>query len=300
MRVRYKGRRHPKVNEPHGTKVERILMVVKTYPTPSAQYGELTCTAGVRLSDSTWIRIYPYPFRLIEPHYRFQKWDIIEAPILKSIEDPRPDSFKLYDVERIKRVEQQKVEDEFWSNRMRYIQSTLCSSVEDLVQGILPDGTTWGPSVLPVPVSSGTGRVSWQYKREEWTPKELEKLTKAELDIQQSLFASESLKSNYRMLRKSPYLFRLTFRDLTNSEYTMPVLDWEIYQLYSNVRRGTKTDEEALEKVRYKIEEEIFSTKRQVILVLGNIHHRFKNPRLLAVDGFIWPKRQDQLSLLVD
>lgn len=288
------------MNNLHGMKVERILMIVKTYPTPSAQYGELTCTAGVRLSDSAWIRIYPYPFRLVERHYRFQKWDIIEAPILKSTGDPRPDSFKLYDVEQIKLVKQEKVGDEFWSNRMQYIQNTLCPSVEKLVEGILPGGATWGPSILPVPVLPGTGKVSWQYKGEEWTSEELEKLTRAELEIQQNLFASESLKDSYRMLRKSPYLFRLTFRDLTDADYKMPILDWEIYQLYSNVRDKTRTDEEALEKVRYKIEEEIFSADRQVILVLGNIHHRFKKPELLAVDGFIWPKRQDQLSLLTD
>lgn len=183
----------------------------------------------MRLSDSAWIRIYPYPFRLVERHYRFQKWDIIEAPILKSTGDPRPDSFKLYDVEQIKLVKQEKVGDEFWSNRMQYIQNTLCPSVEKLVEGILPGGATWGPSILPVPVLPGTGKVSWQYKGEEWTSEELEKLTRAELEIQQNLFASESLKNSYRMLRKSPYLFRLTFRDLTDADYKMPILDWEIY-----------------------------------------------------------------------
>lgn len=288
------------MDELREVKTERILMIVKTYPTPSAQYGELTCTAGVRLSDSTWIRIYPYPFRLVEQHYRFRKWDIIEAPILKSDNDPRPDSFKLYDIERIKLVEQQETGDEFWSNRMRYIQNTLCSSVGELIDGILPDGVTWGPSILPVSVLAGTGRISWEYKGEEWTPEELGKVTKAKLEMEQNLFASDTLKKNYKMLRKSPYLFRLTFQDLANTEYTMPILDWEIYQLYSNVRDKTSTDEEALEKVRYKIEEEIFSANRQVFLVLGSIHHRFKKPELLAVDGFIWPKRQDQLSLPMD
>jgi hypothetical protein len=172
--------------------------------------------------------------------------------------------------------------------------------VRELIDGILPDGKTWGPSILPVPVLAETGLVSWEYKGKEWSPEELEKVTKAKLDMEQNLFASETLKSNYRMLRKSPYLFRLTFRDLTGSEYTMPILDWEIYQLYSNVREEARTDEEALEKVRYKIEEVIFSASRRVFLVLGNIHHRFKKPELLAVDGFIWPKRQNQLTLPMD
>jgi len=29
--------------------LERVLMVVKTYPNPIRKYGELTCTAGIRL-----------------------------------------------------------------------------------------------------------------------------------------------------------------------------------------------------------------------------------------------------------
>lgn len=39
---------------------ERILITVKTYPTLSASYGELVCTAGLR-EDGSWIRIYPVP-----------------------------------------------------------------------------------------------------------------------------------------------------------------------------------------------------------------------------------------------
>ena len=75
------------------------------------------------------------------------------------------------------------------------------------------------------------------------------------------------------------------------------MLDWEIAQLYFNSRKTTKTDAQALEKVRSKVEDEIFAQDNEVFLILGNIHHRFRNPDSLAVDGFVWPKRQSQQSL---
>ena len=40
----------------------KVLITVKTYPSLSAKYGELVCTAGF-LEDGSWIRLYPIPFR---------------------------------------------------------------------------------------------------------------------------------------------------------------------------------------------------------------------------------------------
>jgi hypothetical protein len=73
-------------------RTEKVLMVVKTYPTPSSKYGELVCTAGIRLRDNAWIRIYPYPFRQAKAREQFEKYDIIEAAIERATQDPRPDS----------------------------------------------------------------------------------------------------------------------------------------------------------------------------------------------------------------
>jgi len=36
--------------------MERVLIIVKTYPSLSAKYDELVCTAGFK-EDGTWIRI---------------------------------------------------------------------------------------------------------------------------------------------------------------------------------------------------------------------------------------------------
>ena len=73
---------------------ERILITVKTYPTLSATYGELVCTAGLR-EDGSWIRIYPIPFRRLEDFQKFEKYRIVEADVTRNWKDSRPESHRV-------------------------------------------------------------------------------------------------------------------------------------------------------------------------------------------------------------
>ena len=80
---------------------QRILIAVKTYPTLSDKYHELACTAGF-LENGSWIRLYPIPFRLLDGDQRYKKYQWIEAEIVKSKNDPRPESFKIVNTEAIR------------------------------------------------------------------------------------------------------------------------------------------------------------------------------------------------------
>lgn len=93
----------------------------------------------------------------------------------------------------------------------------------------------------------------------------------------------------FKILKKVPYRFYVNFTDMTGESYRKLVLDWEIAMLYFHSRAGVQTDVEALEKVRHKIEDVIFHPDREVYLILGNMHHH-NLKRLLAIDGFVWPK----------
>jgi len=270
---------------------EKLLMLVKAYPNPSKKYGETVCTGAIRLKDKTWIRLYPYPFR-VKSGYQFRKWDIVELPIVRSIGDPRPDSYRPYDLVQYTLTDHIDSADEYWSPRMPYIRSTAVASVEELLDGALKSDGTWGPSILPVPISSDGVLVTWE-KKGEWSSKQEVKLERARQIAEGDLFNP----IRYRKLKPKPYLFRLSFRDLTGEEYTYPILDWEIYQLYFNVRAKARDDAEALEKVRYKIEEQIFTPDREVFIILGSIHQKYRKKNLFAVDGFIWPKRRLDVPL---
>lgn len=50
----------------------RILILCKTYPSPSAAYTETSCVAGMDEAGNL-IRLYPVPFRLVTDDQRFSK-----------------------------------------------------------------------------------------------------------------------------------------------------------------------------------------------------------------------------------
>ncbi|MEO8384096.1 MAG: hypothetical protein ABI583_02555, partial [Betaproteobacteria bacterium] len=75
--------------------VERILILCKTYPSPSAKHAETSCVAGINESGEL-IRIYPMPFRLVNDEQQFKKWQWITARIEKAVGDNRPESHKIY------------------------------------------------------------------------------------------------------------------------------------------------------------------------------------------------------------
>ena len=61
---------------------EKILILVKTYPTPSTKYVETVCTAGIR-ADGSWVRIFPVPFRSYKEYQRYMKYQWVECSIYK-------------------------------------------------------------------------------------------------------------------------------------------------------------------------------------------------------------------------
>ena len=73
--------------------ITKVLITVKTYPSLSAKYGELVCTAGF-LEDGTWIRLYPIPFRSLKYEEKYKKYQWIELDIVKNDKDFRPESFR--------------------------------------------------------------------------------------------------------------------------------------------------------------------------------------------------------------
>ena len=55
------------------SRVERVLILCKTYPSPSARYVETSCVAGISEAGEL-MRLYPVPFRLIQDEKQFKKW----------------------------------------------------------------------------------------------------------------------------------------------------------------------------------------------------------------------------------
>ena len=79
---------------------EKVLIAVKTYPVLSDRYTELACTAGFR-EDGSWIRLYPIPFRLLDGDKQYNKYQWVEVDTVRNNADPRPESHKVVNVDRI-------------------------------------------------------------------------------------------------------------------------------------------------------------------------------------------------------
>ncbi|PKM39631.1 MAG: hypothetical protein CVV04_09635 [Firmicutes bacterium HGW-Firmicutes-9] len=73
---------------------QNVLVVVKTYPTPSAKYTETVCTAGIT-DKGEWIRLYPVKFRFLQDHQQYGLFSWITVKTVKSKTDTRPESFKV-------------------------------------------------------------------------------------------------------------------------------------------------------------------------------------------------------------
>lgn len=73
---------------------KRVLIVVRTYPTPAKSTIEASCTAAIS-DDNQWVRMFPVPSRLMEHDKRFSKWQWIDVSLLKAPSDSRPESYKL-------------------------------------------------------------------------------------------------------------------------------------------------------------------------------------------------------------
>jgi hypothetical protein len=52
---------------------KRVLILCKTYPSPSSTYVETSCVAGMDDSGKL-IRLFPVPFRLVSDEQQFKKW----------------------------------------------------------------------------------------------------------------------------------------------------------------------------------------------------------------------------------
>jgi hypothetical protein len=71
---------------------KRVLVTVRTYPTPARKSLETSCTGGIT-ADGKWIRLFPMPYRDLKPRQKFSKYQWIETRVQKAKNDSRVESF---------------------------------------------------------------------------------------------------------------------------------------------------------------------------------------------------------------
>jgi hypothetical protein len=262
----------------------RILILCKTYPSPSGKYVETSCVAGMD-EFGNLIRLFPVPFRLITKEQQFRKWQWVSAKVRKAKSDRRPESHNIM-IDTIAGGEEVPRKREWVERRSLLSKLKMFSDFEELDAdreqtgrslGLLKPARISGLEIIPVSDPN-------------WTDEELRKL---EQEQQQGGLFDEADKPSIRTLRKLPYDFYYRYECDTpagGKPYRHKIVDWEAGALYWNCIQRYGQDWEAA--FRLQLEGRLPSA--DLMLLMGNIH-RFQDQWLII--SLIYPPRQKQGSL---
>ncbi len=271
--------------------MKKVFITVKTYPTISKKYDELVCTAGI-LEDGSWVRIYPLPFRKLDYENRYKKYQWIELPLAKNESDPRPESFKVTDISKLKMLHSVDTKNN-WSERKQIIfkNQKIYTNLAELIEkakGNQLSLAIFKPSKIKDFVIKEVERDWSEDKRE---------LLKCKA-MQLSMFQTpEEVQKEFEVVQKLPYKFWYQFLDDAGKESTLMIEDWEIGALYWNCLKECNGDEKCtLQKVKDKYMTQFAS--KDIIFFLGTTkqyQRRSKNP--FVIIGVFYPPIQYQLEL---
>lgn len=257
---------------------KRVLILCKTYPSPSTSYVETSCVAGMDESGNL-IRLFPVPFRLVSDDQQFKKWQWISARVRKAREDRRPESHRI-SVDTIEILGDQLPTRNDWAERRIAISSVpVFDSFEALDAAREIDGTTLGllrpKRILDLLITKADSP--------NWSADETAKLMQAQ--TQGSLFDQDVEQKSLMTLKKLPFDFHYLYECETDgivSRHKHKLVDWEAGALFWNVSR--KPDWQALFKQKYLTE---FAAK-DLLFLMGTIH-RF--PKQWLIVGVIYPPK---------
>lgn len=265
----------------------KVLITVKTYPTLSAKYDELVCTAGFK-EDGTWIRIYPVPFRKKSYNEQYKKYDWIELDLVKNKSDFRPESYRPNRLDSEIKVVGHIDTLRNWDERKQRCLGKIYFNLTELIaeaknKDICTSLAVFKPTQILDFIAEPTER--------NWDKDKLDKLS------QLNLFETNKA-GKFEVVQKLPYKFRFLFKDNQGTESRMMIEDWEIGQLFWNCLARHEGDEKkAIADVRKKYLNDFAKTK-DIHFFLGTTqahHHVSINPFIII--GTFQPKIELQTKL---
>lgn len=253
------------------------LVTVKAYPNPSAKYFESVCVAAITQEDG-WVRLYPVGFRSLPEAQRFKKYQRIRLRMRRHERDSRPESFRP-DEDSIKPLEEIGTRDG-WRERWRWIGPTIGPSMCELQRMQKAHHRSLG-CIKPREVADLIVKPA----EADWAGRK-----RAVID-QLVLFDPVETK-----LEKIPFVFKYRYwcqeRDCRG--HTQSIIDWELMELYRNVRDSQRTSHEIAEKIRKKFLGELCAKGRDTHFFVGN-HSLY--PGTFMVLGVFWPPKSKQREL---
>ena len=266
---------------------KKILITVKTYPSISAKYEELVCTAGFD-EEGNFIRIYPVPFRKLDYEKQYRKYYWVEIDLVKNTSDFRPESFRPANIESedVIKLHDKLGTEHNWKVRKKVVLKKIYTDMSVLIEEAKTDGKRTSLAVFKPTVIKD---FVWEPVEREWSQKQ-----KAVMQ-QQNLFEG---KEHFEVVRKLPYKFSYVFEDQNGRSCKMMNEDWELGALYWNCLDKHEGDEDAAcVDVKKKYWDDFAKTK-DLYFYLGTTllnHLRASNPFIII--GTFHPKPESQMEL---
>ncbi|MGA6113390.1 hypothetical protein [Agrobacterium radiobacter] len=261
---------------------KKILILCKTYPSPSGKYAETSCVAGMD-ENGNLIRLFPVPFRLVSKEQQFKKWQWIQTKVRKASSDRRPESHNIL-VDTIVGGEEVPTKREWEQRRALIAKLPLFNSFTNIEANQQVNGT----SLALLKPARVTKLEVAAVANAEWTDAELAKLVQEQK--QGGLFDED--KPAVRTLRKLPFDFYYHYEcDASDGtvQYRHKIVDWEVGALFWNCqhRHGNNWELAFREQMETKL------PSADLMFLMGNIH-RFQNQWLII--SLIYPPHQKQGS----
>jgi hypothetical protein len=262
------------------TRNARILILCKTYPSPSGKHVETSCVAGME-EGGQLIRLFPVPFRLVDDERQFKKWQWITVRVAKAPNDHRPESHKLFVDTIVCEGEPISTKHAWEARRAALAPITACDDFSSLDAARLRNGATLG-LLRPDRIR---GLEITPAEQPDWTPEERAKLVQHEK--QGDLFDEADAK-RIATLRKVPFDFHYRYvcaNGGSEVEYRHKIADWEAGALYWTCRRRYGSSWE--KPFRTKLGEELPAA--DLMFLMGTIH-RFPHQWLIV--SLIYPPKR--------
>jgi hypothetical protein len=250
---------------------KKVLVTVRTYPTPAWKGVEVSCTAGIT-DDLQWIRLFPIPYRFLSYDKRFRKYQWIELEAKKS-SDHRPESFEV-NIDSIRILSDPLPTDCSWKARKEILLPLKAPSLCSLKA--LRDAN--GAPTLGLFRPKRIRGFEIKDSETEWTPEQKARL-------QQTSFFDTKPREE---LEKIPYVFSYTFDcdEPGCSGHTLSCTDWEMGESY---RKWTKTYGSRWERsFKDKYETEMILAKDTHFFV-GTLH---EYPGTWIIVGLFYPSHE--------
>lgn len=266
-------------------RMEKVLILAKTYPSPSAKYVETSCVAGIT-DGGIMRRLYPVPFRMIEGDKQFAKWQWIDVRTEKASKDYRRESHKVY-------IDQLTLGDKIgtrngWQNRMPWVEKIPTFTNFEAIEA---DRKANGTSLALLRPKYLIDLVIKKARNQDWTEDEKEKLTHAQM--QGDLFQSEAdAKKDVKELQKVPFGFYYHYAyDTPYGEKTRKhkIVDWEAAMLYRTCQKshGDKWQE----PFRAKLLDDF--RQKDLMFLMGNM---FSHPHQWLIISLIYPPKSKPVA----